>query len=172
MATTLLEMQQAWRDYVQNSMVVTVTSTGVPSGQSEFNPGERVKFDVSVTNATPTTGIQVHNLRLHMKADPDNGVFKFIVPDSSTGVTAFAKIDSTTPLTAADGEQTAMYVETTSLNVLKPGENVAIRGLEVIGKKAGTSGLASDVHASLNLDQLFVPDMDGKDSKVNLTIKT
>ena len=25
MATTLLEMQQAWRDYVQNTMVVTVT---------------------------------------------------------------------------------------------------------------------------------------------------
>jgi hypothetical protein len=46
MATTLLEMQQAWRDYVQNTMVVTVTSTGVPSGQSDFNPGEKVKFDL------------------------------------------------------------------------------------------------------------------------------
>lgn len=172
MATTLLEMQQAWRDYVQNSMVVTVTSTGVPSGQSDFNPGERVKFDVSVTNATPTTGIQVHNIRLHMKADPDNGVFKFIVPDSSTGVTAFAKIDSTTPLTAADGEQTAMFVETATMNVLKPGDKVAIHGLEVVAKKVGSADLASDVHATLNYNQLIAPDMDGRDSKVSLTIKT
>src|SRR5262249_42476331 len=66
MATTLLDIQQAWRDYVQQTMVVTVTSTGVPSGQSELNPGEKVKFDLSVTNGTPTSGIQVHDIRLHL----------------------------------------------------------------------------------------------------------
>jgi hypothetical protein len=171
MTTTLLEMQQAWRDYVQNTMAVTVTSTGVPSGQSDFNPGEKVKFDLSVTNGTPTTGIQVHDIRLHLKADPDNGVFKFIVPASSTGVTAFATLDSTTPLTAASGDQTVMFIENSSLNVLKPGENVTIRGLEV-AKKVGTSNLASDVHATVNLNQIFDPNMDGKDAKVNLTIVT
>jgi hypothetical protein len=172
MATTLLDMQQAWRDYVQNTMVVTVTSTGVPSGQSEFNPGEKVKFDLNVTNGTPTTGIQVHDIRLHLKSDPDTGVFKFIVPASSTGVTAFATVNSTTPLTAADGEQTAMFIEHASLNVLKPGESVPIRGLEVIGKKVGTAALASDVHASLNIDQMFQPNMDGRDARVDLTIRT
>ena len=172
MATTLLEVQQAWRDYVQNVMVVTVTSAGVPSGQSDFNPGKKVKFDVSVTNGTATTGIQVHNIRLHLKADPDNGVFKFIVPDPSSGVTAFARIDSTTPLTAANGEQTVMFIETATLNVLKPGDRVAIHGLEVIAKKVGTADLASDVHATLNVEKFFAPDMDGRDSKVSLTIKT
>jgi len=155
-------------------MVVTVTSTGVPSGQSELNPGEKVKFDLSVTNGTPTSGIQVHDIRLHLKADPDNGVFKFIVPDSSsTGVTAFATLDSTTPLTAAkDGEQTLMFIETSSLKALTPGENVKIPGLEVIAKKAGTADLAADVHATLNFDQIFAPNMDGKDASVNLTVKT
>lgn len=172
MATTLLDIQQAWRDYVQNTMVVTVTSTGVPSGQSDFNPGEKVKFDLSVTNGTPTTGVQVHNIRLHMKSDPDNGIFKFIVPNANSGVTAFATVDSTTPLTAADGDQTAMFIETSTLSVLKPGDKVSIHGLEVVAKKVGTADLASDVHATLNLDRIFEPNMDGKDAKVNLTIKT
>jgi hypothetical protein len=175
MATTLLDIQQAWRDYVQQTMVVTVTSTGVPSGQSELNPGEKVKFDLSVTNGTPTSGIQVHDIRLHLKADPDNGVFKFIVPDSSsTGVTAFATVDSTTPLTAAkDGEQTAMFIETSTLKTLTPGEKINISGvLEAIAKKVGISNLASDVHATLNLDRIFTPNMDGKDASVKLTVKT
>lgn len=98
-------------------------------------------------------------------------MFKFIVPASSTGVTAFATLDSTTPLTAASGDQTVMFIENSSLNVLKPGENVTIRGLEV-AKKVGTSNLASDVHATVNLNQIFDPNMDGKDAKVNLTIVT
>src|SRR5262249_54462202 len=98
MATTLLDIQQAWRDYVQKTMVVTVTSTGVPSGQSEFNPAEKVNFDWSVQNETSKPAIKVHNIRLHKKADPEKGVFNFIVPDtSSTGVTAFAKVDPTPP---------------------------------------------------------------------------
>jgi hypothetical protein len=167
-----MDMQQAWRDYVQNTMVVTVTSTGVPAGQKDFNPGEKVKFDLSVTNGTSTTGIQVHDVRLHLKSDPDNGVFKFVVPDSSTGVTAFATVDSTTPLTAASGDQAVMYIENSSLSVLKPGENVSISGLEVIAKKVGTADLASDVHASLNLNKFFIPNQDGRDAKVSLTIKT
>lgn len=173
MATTLLDIQQAWRDYVQKTMVVKVTSTGVPSGQKELNPREKVKFDLSVTNGTATTGIQVHDVRLHLKPDPDNGVFKFIIPDSSSGVTAFATVGSTTPLTAKDGDQTAMFIETSTLKTLKPGENVNISGvLEVIAEKAGISDLASDVHATLNLDQIFVPNMDGKDASVTLTVKT
>ena len=75
-------------------------------------------------------------------------------------------------MTAASGDQTVMFIENSSLNVLKPGENVTIRGLEVIAKKVGTSNLASDVHATLNLNQIFDPNMDGKDAKVNLTIVT
>jgi hypothetical protein len=66
-----------------------------------------------------------------------------------------------------------MFIETSKLKTLTPGENVNISGvLEVIAKKAGISNLASDVHATLNLNQIFGPDMDGKDASVKLTVKT
>jgi len=172
MATSMLDIQQAWRDYVQQTMVVTVTSTGVPSGESDFNPSEKVKFNLNVTNGTADTGIQVHDVRLHLKSDPDNGTFKFVVPNSSSGVTAYATLDSTTPLTAKDGDQTVMFIETAKLKTLKPGDGIAVNNLEVIGNKAGSADLKCDVHASINLDRIFIPNQDGKDAAVSLTVRT
>jgi hypothetical protein len=173
MATTLQDISQAWEDYVQHTIVTTITTTGVPSGQTEFNPKEKVTFDLNVINGTSETGIEVKNIRLHLKADPDNGVFKFIVPDSSTGITAFSSVVSTTPLTASkDGEQDAMFIETSSLKRLKAGESVKVSGLEVIAKKAGTADLAADVHATLDFDTLFIPNIDGKDATKLLAVTT
>jgi hypothetical protein len=172
MATSLLDIQQAWRDYVQQTMVVTLTSTGVPPGESEFNLGEKVKFNLNVTNGTPDTGIQVHDIRLHLKSDPDNATFKFVVPNSSSGITAYATLNSTTPLTAKDGDQTVMFVETSDLKTLRPGDSVPVNGLQVIANKAGAAVLKADVHASINLDKIFIPNQDGKDASVSLTVKT
>jgi hypothetical protein len=172
MATSLLDIKQAWRDYVQQTMVVTVSSTGIPAGEQDFNPKDKVKFNLSVTNGTADTGIQVHDIRVHLKSDPDNGTFKFVVPNSSSGVTAYATLDSTTPLTSKDGDQTVMFIETSDLKTLTPGESVPINGLEVIGAKAGSAALKADVHASLNLDKIFIPNQDGKDASVGLTVRT
>jgi hypothetical protein len=53
-----------------------------------------------------------------------------------------------------NSEQTAMFLETTSLTTLTPGEVSTISGLEVIGKAAGTSTLQAHVHATVKVDTL------------------
>lgn len=174
MATTLQDVSQAWRDYVLNTMVATVTTTGVPTGEKDFNPKEKVRVDVSVTNGTTATGIEVKDVRLHLKAiaNPDKGVFKFIVPDANTGITAFSSETSTTPLTALS-EQAEMYIEKSALKRLSAGAKVNIDGqLEVVGKNVGTEDLSVDVHASLDLDKLFPPHIDGKNVTKSLTVTT
>jgi hypothetical protein len=151
MATSLQDIFEAWTDYVSKTIVVTVTSTGVPSGQTQFNPGEKVKY--------------------HLRAGTAN-VFNFIVPDpSTTGVSSFDTETSTTALTK-NTEKTTMFIETTSLTTLTAGEKVTITGLEVIGKNAGTSVLEAHVHATLALDQLFPPGTTGKDGTKSLTVTT
>jgi hypothetical protein len=165
----LHDILDAWNDYVDNTIVVTVTSAGVPSGQGEFNPGEKVKYDLSVTNGTAANGVQVNNIRLHLRAGTA-GVFNFIVPPTSKA-NAFPDATSTIPLTP-NSEQTAMFLETTSLATLTPGEVSTISGLEVIGKSAGTTVLEAHVHATLKLEQILPPDTTGKDGTKSLTVKT
>jgi hypothetical protein len=64
----LRDITQAWDDYVGNTITVTVTSAGVPWGQTEFNPGEKVKYALEVTNGTASSGVQVKDIRLHLTA--------------------------------------------------------------------------------------------------------
>ena len=165
----LHDILDAWNDYVDNTIVVTVTSAGVPSGQGEFNPGEKVKYDLSVTNGTSANGVQVDNIRLHLQAGTA-GIFNFIVPPTSKA-TAFPDATSTSPLTP-NSEQTAMFLETTSLTTLTPGEVSTISGLEVIGKAAGTSTLQAHVHATVKVNTLLPPNTTGRDGTKSLTVKT
>jgi len=177
MATTLQDISQAWTDYVSQTIVVTVTSTGLPSGQQQFNPGEKVKYDLSETNGASATGVEVNNIRLHLRSAATGGntnqnIFNFIVPDpGTTGVTAFDTATSTSAL-PKNSEQTTMFIETSSLTTLTAGENVTIPGLEVVAKHAGTALLEAHVHATLNLDQLFPPGTTGKDGTKSLTVTT
>jgi hypothetical protein len=170
----LHDILQAWNDYVDNTILVTVTSAGVPAGQNEFNVGEKVKYDLNVTNGTSANGLQVNNIRLHRHASNVAGssvnVIKFIVPPTSLA-TAFANATSTSALTP-NTEQDVMFLEKSSMTTLTPGEIVTIPGLEVIGKGGGTAIVEAHVHATLNLDTLFPPDTTGKDGTKSLTVKT
>jgi hypothetical protein len=170
----LHDILQAWNDYVDSTITVTVTSAGVPSGQNEFNVGEKVKYDLKVTNGTSANGIQVNNIRLHVRESnvvgSNGNVLKFIVPPTSLA-TAFPDATSTSALTP-NTEQTVMFLETSKLTTLTPGEEVTIPGLEVIGKGGGTGIVEAHVHATLDLDTLFPPNTTGKDGTKSLTVKT
>jgi len=169
----LHDILQAWNDYVDNTIVVTVTSAGVPAGQGEFNVGEKVKYDLQVTNGTSANGVQVNNIRLHVHFSNTAGnvnVFKLLVPPTSVA-NAFPDATSTTAL-SPNTEQTAMFLETSSLSTLTPGEVATISGLEVIGKNAGTAILEAHPHATLDVDQIFPPNTTGKDGTKSLTVKT
>jgi hypothetical protein len=65
-----------------------------------------------------------------------------------------------------------MFLETTSLTTLTPGEVSTISGLEVIGKAAGTSTLQAHVHATVKVDTLLPPNTTGRDGTKSLTVKT
>lgn len=166
----LHDILQAWDDYVDKTIVVTVISTGVPAGQTEFNPKEKVTYDLTVTNGTSTDGVQVKNARVHVLADVA-GVFEFIVPPTSIA-TAYPDATSTVAFKPSDPSQTALFLETSSLTTLAPGEVVTISGLEVIGKGAGTAKLDAHVHVTPDLDQLFPPNTTGTNGVKTLTVKT
>lgn len=171
----LHDIRQAWDDYVDNTIAVTVTSTGVPAGQSEFNHNEKVTYDLKVTNGTSTDGVQVKDIRVHVHANNASGtvgnVFEFIIPPT-TVANAFPDATSTVAFKTSDPPQTALFLETSSLATLSPGESVTISGLEVIGKSPGTATLGAHVHATPDLDQLFPPDTTGTDGAKTLTVKT
>jgi hypothetical protein len=170
----LHDILQAWNDYVDKTIVVTITSAGVPSGQSEFNVNEKVKYDLKVTNGDSATGVQVDDVRLHVHSANVSGttgtVFKLIVPPASVA-TAYPDATSTTALTAGT-EQTVMFLETAALATLSAGETVTISGLEVIGKGAGSAVLESHVHATVKTSTLFPTDTTGKEGTKTLTVKT
>jgi hypothetical protein len=167
----LSDIAQAWSDYVTKTMVVTVTSTGVPAGQSEFNPHEKVKYDLKVTNGTGSTGVQVQNVFLHLTLGSPN-VVNFIVPPTSTA-NAFSDIKLTNALVPNKVvTQTEMFLQNSSLATLAPGATVSISGLEVIGETGGTTSMEAHVHATLDLEALFQNNLRGADGTKSLTVKT
>ena len=167
----LSDIAQAWSDYVTKTMVVTVTSTGVPAGQSEFNPHEKIKYDLKVTNGTGSTGVQVQNVFLHLTlGSPD--VVNFIVPPTSTA-NAFSDIKLTNVLVPNKViTQTEMFLQNSSLATLAPGATVSISALEIIGETGGTTSMEAHVHATLDLEALFQNNLRGADDTKSLTVKT
>jgi hypothetical protein len=167
----LSDIAQAWSDYVTKTMVVTVTSTGVPAGQSEFNPHEKIKYDLKVTNGTGSTGVQVQNVFLHLTlGSPD--VVNFIVPPTSTA-NAFSDIKLTNALVPNKViTQTEMFLQNSSLATLAPGATVSISALEIIGETGGTTSMEAHVHATLDLEALFQNNLRGADDTKSLTVKT
>lgn len=167
----LSDISQAWSDYVTKTMVVTVTSTGVPAGQSEFNPHEKIKYDLKVTNGTGSTGVQVQNVFLHLTlGSPD--VVNFIVPPTSTA-NAFSDIKLTNALVPNKViTQTEMFLQNSSLATLAPGATVSISALEIIGETGGTTSMEAHVHATLDLEALFQNNLRGADDTKSLTVKT
>jgi hypothetical protein len=167
----LSDIAQAWSDYVAKTIVVTVTSTGVPAGQGEFNPHEKVKYDLKVTNGTSSTGVQVRNVFLHLTlGSPD--VVNFIVPPTSTA-NAFSDIKLTNALAPNKViTQTEIFLQNSSLATLAPGTTVSISALEVIGETGGTTVLEAHVHATLDLDALFPNNLKGTNGTKSLTVET
>ena len=169
---SLSDISKAWSDYVDNTIVVTVTSTGVPAGETEFNLHEKVKYDLNVTNGTSSTGVQVENVFLHLTLDSPN-VVNFIVPPTST-----ANVYSDSQLTNALSPpnkvitETEIYLQNSTLKTLNPGAQVPISGLEVIGETAGTVVLRAHAHATLDFDTLFPNNERGTDGKKSLTVTT
>jgi hypothetical protein len=170
---SLSDISKAWSDYVDNTISVTVTSTGVPAGESEFNKHEKVKYDLNVTNGTSSTGVQVENVFLHLTLDTTN-IVDFIVPPTSTA-NVYSDSKLTSPLSPPNKVLTGVteiYLQNSSLKSLAPGAAVPIPGLEVIGEAAGTVELHAHAHASLAFETLFPNNEKGTDGKKSLTVKT
>ena len=170
-AVSLSEISGAWIDYVQNTIVVTVTSKGVPAGEKEFNLHEKVKYDLNVTNGTESTGVQVENVFLHVTLDPPD-IVSFIVPPTSTADT-YSDPQLTNALSPNKViTNTEIYLQNSSLKTLKPGAQVPLSDLEVIGEAAGTTNVHAHVHATLAFNTLFQNNQKGTDETKSLTVTT
>jgi hypothetical protein len=135
---------------VTSKVTVLVTSTGIPTGQTAFNPGETVTYSLKVTNAVD--GGQLNNVRLHVFVS-DASELKLIVPPTATA-TAYQAATGTAVYTAGS-EQSVMFLSTTALPVLSPGETVTISNLTVKGVAVGSPSISAHIHADVDMAWLF-----------------
>ena len=159
-----------WVTYVQKTMVVTVISTGVPSGEGEFNPGDKVIYDLTLLNGNASTGVTVKNVRLHVLVS-DATLINLIVPSKSTA-NAYSDAALTKPLTSGSSV-TEMFLQTSSMLSIDAGLGVGMLNLEVVAlKKAGTAKVEAHPHADLDLNALLPANQTGTNGTKSLTVQT
>ena len=135
---------------VTGKVTVSVTSTGVPAGQTAFNPGETVTYDLKITNAVD--GGQLENVRVHVSVS-DASKLKLIVPPAATATAYQAATGAT--VFPAGSEQTYMYLSKPALSILSPGEVVTMTGPTVKGVATGSPLVFAHIHADVDMDWLI-----------------
>jgi hypothetical protein len=141
MVLKLNDIRDAVSDAV-NKVTVTITTTGVPTGQTEFNPKETVIYSVTVTN--PSDGAQLKNCRVYLKTSDVNDL-ALITPPTSTA-TAYKAATGTATWNVGDGH-TYMYLSNSKLSVLVPNEKVTIPDLTVMGFAVSSPIVTAQLYA-------------------------
>jgi hypothetical protein len=163
----LKDIRDAVNDAVGSKVTATVTSAGVPSGQTAFNPGETVTYSVKITNAAD--GGQLNNVRVHVYVS-DASKIKLIVPPT-TIATAYQSASGTSVWNPGT-EQIAMFLYTSTLSVLSPGDVETIPNLTVKGLAVGTPVIYAHIHCAVDMNWLFPPDNTGVNGSKTFNIVT
>lgn len=165
------DIENDWINYVQKTMVVQVISTGLPSGESEFNPGDKATYELTLVNGSASTGVPVKNVRLHVEVS-DTTLISLVVPSKSIA-NAYSDAALTKPLTSVGAQVTEMFLQTSSMLNIDAGAPVGIVSLEVIAlKKAGTAKVEAHPHVDPDLDALFPANQTGTNGKKSFTVQT
>jgi hypothetical protein len=165
MTLTLKDIRDAVSDAVTN-VTVKVTSTGVPSGEQEFNFDEKVTYSITITN--PSDGAQLKNVRVHVSTS-DVKQMALITPPTTTA-TAYEAATGTDTWNVGDGH-TYMYLSKPELSVLAPGDVVTISPLTVLSFKIASSPVVSaHIHGIVDMDWLIPPGDTGTNGTKTFTI--
>jgi hypothetical protein len=161
------DLRNAILDAVTKKVTVTITTTGVPTNQTEFNPTETVIYSLKVTNASD--GAQLKNVRVYVLTSDVNQL-AIITPPSSTA-TAYKTATGTDTWNVGDGH-TYMYLSNSKLSVLAPSESVTIPDLTVKGFTVSNPIVSAQIYADVDENWLIPTGVSGPSSAKTFNIVT
>lgn len=167
MAIALKEIRDAVYSYF-SSISTTVTSSGIPAGQSSFNPNEEVTYDVKVVNHAATDGIQLKNVRLHLSVS--SPALRLVTPPATVATAYTTQSGSVT--TPANTEVSQMFLGNPALASLAPGEIITLAGLKLRSKEVGNGSVFAHVHGEVDMSWLLPADDTSSNGSKSFSVVT